>query len=94
MVGFDVADHLGCDLVFLDGFGQFLLCAGSGLLSSELGPAPVRKATRLISSEIPCRISSANPIGITRRTGQRTSPPGFWDISPEFHALVNTGQDR
>ena len=48
---------------------------------------------RLMSSESPCSSSRKKPIGISRRTGQRMSPPGFGEVSLETQAFMNTGQD-
>ena len=37
--------------------------------------------------------SRDRPMGISRYTGQRMSPPAFCDISPLCQALTNSGQD-
>src|ERR1035437_8841799 len=66
------------------------LRSASASCSSRLGPSffsdgsgikPRKKATRLISSEIPCRTSRRKPIGTIRRAGQTIRPPALDDSS-------------
>ena len=49
---------------------------------------------RLISSEIACSTSSASPAGSSIFTGQRISPPGFCDISPDCTEVITIGHDN
>ena len=55
--------------------------------------SPRRYAKRLISSEIPCRVSRKNPTGTSSRAGQRTRPPALPEISPLVQAFMKTGHD-
>ncbi len=48
---------------------------------------------RLISSEIPCRISRKNPTGTISRAGQMMRPPALVDTSWRAYASTNTGHD-
>jgi len=55
---------------------------------------PVIMAMRLMSSENPCSVSSAKPMGNAKRAGQRTRPPALGEISPDCHASSAGGHDR
>ncbi|MNT39677.1 hypothetical protein D3C72_1759450 [compost metagenome] len=52
------------------------------------------KATRLISSEMPCSSSRVTPTGIAAQTGQRIRPPGLPEISPDWYIWITTGMDN
>src|SRR4029078_1905567 len=62
------------------------------IFSPGSGIRPIRNATRLISSEMPCTASSKNPTGTSRRAGQMISPPALDDTSPRPYASTNTVQ--
>src|SRR5215471_11636941 len=54
----------------------------------------IRKAARLMISEIPCKASRKNPTGIISLTGQRKRPLALGEVSRRAKDSVNTGQAR
>ena len=64
-----------------DLLGELLLGGLRVVPLERIGMWPRRNAMRLMSSETPCRISSANPTGTSSRAGQMMRPPALVDTS-------------